>query len=116
MNTASALVIVARVLHQGPQAPLLGDGMALPVYVYKAVESVGPVTTSDQLDVAHREADVDDPGFACGRLRRLHLSSEIPRYATLLYASNEVQRSRTVWFCAESELVSDPSAHEKPTL
>jgi hypothetical protein len=108
MNMPGALVIVARILRQGPQAPLAGDGLALPVYEYEAVESVGLVTVADRLEVAHREADVDDPGFAPGRLRRLHLSPTLPKDATLLYASNDVPRGGPVWYCARSEPVSDP--------
>jgi hypothetical protein len=107
MNGPEPLVLLARILRQGPQAPDAGDGLALPVYSYEAVESVGPVTAGDRLAVAHRHADVDDPGFAPGQLRRLSLVSEAPKHATLLYAHDEARGSGPVWYCAESEAVSE---------
>lgn len=101
--------IIARILAQGPQAPLPGDQLALPVYDYEVVTIAAESTslqTKDAIQVAHQCADIDDPGFAVGRLRRLELLREVPVRASLLYRSNQ-SRAELPWYCPKSAAVND---------
>lgn len=98
------LTVIARILLQGPQAPAAGDGLTLSVYGYEVVEPVPPLQAGDSIPVAHLDADVDDPGFAVGQLRRLTLERDLPEQASLLYASRQ-QRSPLPWYCPVSSLI-----------
>jgi hypothetical protein len=95
------LTITGRITRQGPQAPHAGDGFALSVYEYEVVEGAGSLQAGVIIDVAHRESDANELGFSVGRLRRLHLSSELPPRATLLNRDGPSRGGR-VWFCDES--------------
>jgi hypothetical protein len=96
------LIITGRIMRQGPQAPLAGYILALPVYEYEVVEPAGELRSGARLDVAHRNADVDDPGFAVGRLRRLQLAKDFPPRSTLLFWHDHPRRGERVWFAIES--------------
>jgi len=101
------LTITGRITTQGPQAPLAGDTLSLPVYESGVVDRAGSLQPGAPVDVAHRYADVDDPGFAVGRMRRLHLSSDLPAHATLLYPEGRSSGVRRVWFCADSVAIGE---------
>lgn len=100
-----SLTIIGRIISQGPQAPRAGDGLALPVYEYEVVDPAGELKRGMRVGVAHLLADVNDPTFAVGRLRRLLLSRDFPRGSTLLFRSESASHGRVVWFCAESTAV-----------
>jgi hypothetical protein len=112
---ALLLTIVGRIIIQGPQAPLAGDVLALPVYEYEVVEPAGELRQDEQLNVAHRAADVDDPGFAAGRLRRLSLTREFPAGATLLFLRDAPRRDGNLWFCPESTPIAGGTPSSAPT-
>jgi hypothetical protein len=95
------LTITAHILIQGPQAPAAGDGLTLSVYDYKVVEPAQPLHAGDSIQVAHLAADVDDPGFAVGQLRRLELERDFPPRASLLYGSRQL-RNALPWYCPAS--------------
>lgn len=103
-----SLTITARILIQGPQAPVAGDGLTLSVYDYEVVEPERPLHAGDAIQVAHREADVDDPGFAVGRLRRLELERDLPPRASLLYGVRQ-RRNTLPWYCPASSPVGGSS-------
>lgn len=95
--------VTARVLIRGPQAPLPGDALALPVYVYEVVVAGGGHPAGERLLVAHLEADADDPAFARGRVRRLDICAALPTSATLLHGPATLADPGHVWYCARSE-------------
>jgi hypothetical protein len=101
-----SLSITARILWQGPQAPAAGDGFTLSVYDYEVVTPDSPLHVGELIQVAHLEADADDPGFAVGQLRRLALERDIPPGASLLYASRQ-ERSAPPWYCPASSPVGE---------
>jgi hypothetical protein len=102
---AENLTITARITIQGPQAPLPGTIFALPVYQYEVVEPDGELRQGALIEVAHRSADVDDPGFAVGRLRRLWLRRDLPKSAMLWFWRGHQQTGESLWFCPRSELI-----------
>lgn len=95
--------VTARVLIRGPQAPLPGDTLALPVYVYDVVVAGGGHAAGERLLVAHLDADADDPAFARGRVRRLEICAALPASATLLHGPATLADPGHVWYCARSE-------------
>jgi hypothetical protein len=111
---AQSLTIIGRITIQGPQAPLAGDVLALPVYEYEIVEPDGELRRGERLDVAHRTADVDDPDFAVGRLRRLSLTRQFPVGSTLLFRHDMPRRGDKVWFCSESTSIADATGPNAP--
>jgi hypothetical protein len=107
---AELFIIIGRIIGQGPLAALPGDTLELPVYGYEVVEGDGGLAPGARIDVAHRDADPDDPGFAVGRLRRLELTREIPKAAVLLFFGDQSHHSQAVWFCPRSSEVPRSSA------
>ena len=99
--------MVARVTRQGPQAPLKGDTWSLSVFEYEVLESAGQPRVRALIQVAHQDADVDDPGFAVGAVRRLRLQRSLPPGATLLWHGTQQRTSALPWFCVESQ-TSEP--------
>ena len=104
MTSALKITITARILVQGPQTPAAGDGLAFSVYGYEVVEAAPPLKAGSSIQVAHLDADVDDPGFAVGQLRRLSLERDIPKRGTLLYGARQ-QRDTLPWYCPVSSLI-----------
>jgi hypothetical protein len=96
------LTLLARIIRQGPVAPRAGDSLSLSVYEYEAAEAAGPIAARDRIDVAHRESDASDPGFAVGRTRFLKLTRTQPAGSTLLYWNDQPPRPERLWFCPES--------------
>jgi hypothetical protein len=99
---AELLTLPARIIRQGPVAPLAGDTLSLSVYEYEALEAAGPIAAHEHLDVAHRDADADDPSFAVGRTRLLKLTRTMPEGSALLYWDRQAPASERLWYCPES--------------
>ena len=107
MTMDNQLSILGRIVRQGPQAPLAGDTLTLPVYKYEVLEPAGGLRRGERIDVAHMTADADDPGFAVGSVRRLSLVDDLPPRSTLLFHQDYPWSSSTLWFCSESSPAGD---------
>lgn len=103
VNTDIIQVLLARIIRQGPQAPLPGDGFALPVYVYEAMGPNERFVAGECLLVAHLDADADAAEFSPGRVRLLELAADLPACATLLLDAGTPADSAPVWFCPRSQ-------------
>lgn len=111
---ADHLFVIGRILIQGPQVPLPGDSLDLSVYLYLVLKSDGSPAIGEQIEVAHRQADFRDPGFAVGSTRRLELSREVPRRGTLLFAQGGHRPDRIVWYCPNSTGISTAGPQDSP--
>lgn len=99
------IILIGRIVIQGPQTPLPGIMHALPVYRYEAQEAARDIRKGATIDVAHQDADSDDAGFAVGAVRRLWLLGDLPE-AVDLWLAEGMRPNGRVWFCRRSELVS----------